>query len=568
MHLLNARDNEHVTVHDMRGFLVEDLIGAFKETEAISLGTKCTQYLFSLSLNPPPNADVPVAVFEAAIERIEAELGLAGQARAIVFHEKQGRRHAHCVWSRIDPESMTAINLPHYKNRLSRIAMELYQEHGWDMPEGFQDKAKRDPLAFDQVEAAQAKTIRRDPKELKKVFKDCWEKSDSSGAFRAALLSEGFVLARGSRRAFVAVDEHGKVYSLSRWTGAGAKALRERLGASEGLPSIEEAQAQFLHQEELPAQAIDLDLNALVERHRNERALLETKLAQAVQNGQRDRQAQLPKGLKGAWARLTGEYARIAELLANDAEKEAATHRAELDALIAHQMIERRAYQKAQEQKRALVELAKEPTSRTPDRRQRLVLPDDDPLPSAHDVDVQPDLVLAYLSDKNESFTLKQIDETLRSLSKDHLWRDDIRSRVLRSLELFSLSSDQEPRFTTRSYIRSQKHLMTNAEVLANDDSFAVDPAMLTQAIAKKNKALARVNASLSDEQKIALDHMLSDRALACVVGTAGSGKSTLLDGARTAWESAGIKVYGAALAGNAADGLEHATYGNRTCFS
>ncbi|MEO0570043.1 MAG: relaxase/mobilization nuclease domain-containing protein [Pseudomonadota bacterium] len=228
MHLMNARDNEHVTVHDMRGFLVDDLIGAFKETEAISLGTKCTQYLFSLSLNPPPDADVPIAVFEIAIEKIEAELGLTGQPRAIVFHEKHARRHAHCVWSRIDPESMTALNLPHYKNRLRKIAMEFYQEHGWDMPEGFQDKAKRDPLAFDQVEAAQAKTIRRDPKELKKVFKNCWEQSDSLNAFKAALLSKGFVLARGSRRAFVAVDEHGKIYSLSRWTGAGAKALRER----------------------------------------------------------------------------------------------------------------------------------------------------------------------------------------------------------------------------------------------------------------------------------------------------------------------------------------------------
>ena len=379
MHLMNARDNEHVTVHDMRGFLVDDLIGAFKETEAISLGTKCTQYLFSLRLNPPADVDVPVAVFEAAIEKIEAELGLTGQPRAIVFHEKHTRRHAHCVWSRVDPERMTAINLPHYKNRLRKIAMDLYQEHGWDMPEGFQDKAKRDPLAFDQVEAAQAKTIRRDPKELKKVFKDCWEQSDSLSAFKVALLGEGFVLARGSRRAFVTVDEHGKVYSLSRWTGAGAKALRERLGVGDGLPSIEEAKSQFLHQEQLPIPAIDLELNALVERHRNERSLLEPKQAQDVQTSQRDRQAQLPKGLKGAWARLTGDYKRISERLAKEAEKEAAAHRAELDALIARQMAERRAYQEAQEQKRALAELTLEPTSRIPDRRQRLVPSDDDP---------------------------------------------------------------------------------------------------------------------------------------------------------------------------------------------
>lgn len=41
------------------------------------------------------------------------------------------------------------------------------------------------------------------------------------------------IFAQGSRRAFVAMDEAGKTYSLSRWTGAGAKALRDRMGLAE-----------------------------------------------------------------------------------------------------------------------------------------------------------------------------------------------------------------------------------------------------------------------------------------------------------------------------------------------
>ena len=101
-HLLRTDENEHVRVHELRGFATDDLKGAFKEAEAISRGTKCRQYLFSLSLSPPESARVGVADFEAAIETIEARLGLECQPRAIVFHEKGGRRHAHCVWSRID----------------------------------------------------------------------------------------------------------------------------------------------------------------------------------------------------------------------------------------------------------------------------------------------------------------------------------------------------------------------------------------------------------------------------------------------------------------------------------
>lgn len=106
-------ENDHVHVHDLRGFVASDLMGAFKETEMISRGTRCKQFLFSLSLNPPQDARVTVADFEKAIERIEDKLGLSGQPRAIVLHEKEGRRHAHAVWSRIDTSQMKAIQLSH-----------------------------------------------------------------------------------------------------------------------------------------------------------------------------------------------------------------------------------------------------------------------------------------------------------------------------------------------------------------------------------------------------------------------------------------------------------------------
>ncbi len=96
-HLMNMQDNEHIRLHELRGFACDDLRGAFKEAEAISLGTKCRQYLFSLSLSPPERASVPEDTFERTIDHIEERLGLTGQPRAIVFHEKDGRRHAHCV---------------------------------------------------------------------------------------------------------------------------------------------------------------------------------------------------------------------------------------------------------------------------------------------------------------------------------------------------------------------------------------------------------------------------------------------------------------------------------------
>ncbi|MGH8559361.1 MAG: hypothetical protein ACRESZ_18320 [Methylococcales bacterium] len=82
-HLLKE-ENEHVEVHEIRGFALQNLAAALNETYAISRATKCRKYLFSLSLNPPPNENAPIAAFEDAIDRVEARLGLSGQPLAAI----------------------------------------------------------------------------------------------------------------------------------------------------------------------------------------------------------------------------------------------------------------------------------------------------------------------------------------------------------------------------------------------------------------------------------------------------------------------------------------------------
>ncbi|GEO12972.1 hypothetical protein [Microvirga aerophila] len=74
-------DNEHISLHELRGFASDNLRDAFKEAEAISCGTKCRQYLCSLSLSSPEQANVTPAQFENAIDRIEAEFDLSDQPR-------------------------------------------------------------------------------------------------------------------------------------------------------------------------------------------------------------------------------------------------------------------------------------------------------------------------------------------------------------------------------------------------------------------------------------------------------------------------------------------------------
>src|SRR5262249_5416513 len=66
----------------------------------------------------------------------------------------------------------------------------------------------------------------------------------------------------------------------------------------------------------------------------------------------------------------------------------------------------------------------------------------------------------------------------------------------------------------------------------------------------------AETGKSLTAEQHKAIMHILKSDRISCIIGRAGTGKSFLLGAAKTVWESTGFDVYGVALSGIAADGL------------
>ena len=359
-HLLKA-ENEHVEIHEMRGFISDDLHGAFNEAHAIAKGTKCQQFLFSLSLNPPPWEQVSTEAFERAAEAAEERLGLAGQPRAIVFHEKEGRRHAHVVWSRIDADSMTAINLPHYKRKLTELSKEIYLEHGWDLPEGLRDPRLRDPLNFNQDEWQQALRGGRDPREIKQVFQRAWAQADSAKAFGAALMENGFIIARGDRRGHVAIDYIGETYAIAKCAGVRTKEVRKRLGDPADLAGVEETKDALRDRlsprlNELAAQMKDRqakereplvdEAKRLATQHRNERDRLKEAQQKRWQDENASRQERLRTGLKGFWDRLSGRAQQVKEANALEAWEAARRDQMQRDRLILDQMIERRGIQK------------------------------------------------------------------------------------------------------------------------------------------------------------------------------------------------------------------------------
>lgn len=355
-HLLRTDENEHVLVQELRGFVSDDLHGAFKEAQAIAAGTRCKQHLFSCAFSPPESASLSGRDFLHAIDRTEQALGLDGQPRAIVFHEKDGRRHAHCVWSRIDAETMTARQLSHWKTKLGDVSRELHREFGIEMPRGLANKAERDPLNFSHAESQAAKRAGDDPRWLKSIVQECWKTSDTRKGFEAALSEKSLQLAQGDKRGFVVLDYNGTVHSLPRLLGLKTKEVKARLGeeparaldeakkqlgaglGKEARVKIEQSRERFAKRQ-TTFKAYGIEMTHL---HRDERQKLAGAHSAQWLRGTKERQARLPRGLRGLWSWITGESARIKANNEAEAKAQSARQTREREEMTARQSEERR----------------------------------------------------------------------------------------------------------------------------------------------------------------------------------------------------------------------------------
>ena len=247
---MRADTNERVEVVEISGLGAENIRDGFSEMEAIASGTNCTNYAYIVSLNPRDNERLTREQWLWAVDRTADELGLAGQPRMIVQHDKEGRQHWHVVWSRIDADSMTAISdsLTYPKHERSSRAIEeelnlaptpsvLAKDRDTPRPE-------RRPRDFEGFRAQESGI---DPQDVSAELKAVWQEADSGIAFKAAIEDAGYILAKGDHRNFCVIDQAGSEHSLARRLGIRAAELRERMAdidrAELILPTVAEARA-------------------------------------------------------------------------------------------------------------------------------------------------------------------------------------------------------------------------------------------------------------------------------------------------------------------------------------
>jgi hypothetical protein len=116
-----------------------------------------------------------------------------------------------------------------------------------------------------------------------------------------------------------------------------------------------------------------------------------------------------------------------------------------------------------------------------------------------------------------------------------------------------AVRAGDEPRYSTPELLALEQRTLDGAVARRNDGVAVIDRGQLVAALDRRP--------GLSHEQQAMVRALTTDGAgVAVVVGKAGSGKTFALDAAREAWQAAGIRVIGCALAARAAAGLQDGT--------
>ncbi|MBB3593835.1 Ti-type conjugative transfer relaxase TraA [Rhizobium sp. BK529] len=188
----------------------------------------------------------------------------------------------------------------------------------------------------------------------------------------------------------------------------------------------------------------------------------------------------------------------------------------------------------------------------------RLELQEERRTENATRISRNPNLVLDLITREKSVFDERDVARVLhRYIDGEERFRI-LMARILKSPRAVRLEGERidlatgqrsPARYTTREMILLESEMAKRANWLSQRSSHGIKGNVL--------QAMFLRHALLSDEQKAALEHVTGDGRMVAVVGRAGAGKTTMMNAAREAWESAGYRVIGGALAGKAAEGLE-----------
>lgn len=189
---------------------------------------------------------------------------------------------------------------------------------------------------------------------------------------------------------------------------------------------------------------------------------------------------------------------------------------------------------------------------------ERLELQEERRAENARRIQRDPEIVLDLIAREKSVFDERDVAKVLhRYIDEPDLFHS-LLVRILQSPEALRIDRERldfatgvraPSKYTTRGLIQLEAQMANRAIWLSRQRSHGVRGRTLAATLLR--------HLQLSDEQKVAIEHVAGPQRIAAVIGRAGAGKTTMMKAACEAWETAGYRVVGASLAGKAAEGLE-----------
>jgi len=209
-YLVNKGENENITPLEIRGSTARNVADAVYD---FSLMTELTkrgrQGIYHATISPEIGEDAKFGAEDwlHCADVLEKKLGLTGQNRVVVKHEKIGkdgqlRQHLHVVWQR------------EKEGKLVRMSHN-YRQH---------DSARRD------LETEYGHKLTKQPQLIKEQLTKIWETARDGRAFMQKAKEAGYLVTKSMKRAYTVIDQRGEKMDLVRQLiGSKTETVREKL---------------------------------------------------------------------------------------------------------------------------------------------------------------------------------------------------------------------------------------------------------------------------------------------------------------------------------------------------
>lgn len=179
---------------------------------------------------------------------------------------------------------------------------------------------------------------------------------------------------------------------------------------------------------------------------------------------------------------------------------------------------------------------------------------------SVEKIKKNPDEVLKLISFEKSTFSRGDLAKIINRYVDNANDFNDIMVRLEQSNDLIKIKDHTQSHkviYSTKEIVKTEYDMARNVVSLSQTKGHGVHSKKVLAAINSiENKDRSR-SFKFAEEQILAVQHITDDKGVAAIVGYAGAGKSTLLEAANVAWKNDSKRVFGAALAGKAAEGLE-----------